>query len=108
MNLEFGISPLEMIKLGREEEVIKYLPHRYPFLLIDRVLEVIEGEKLVAIKNVTINEPFFKFAPIKTVALSIWAKSGSAFSFTKSGTTTTTSTSTSTTSTTKIINLFTT
>jgi 3-hydroxyacyl-[acyl-carrier-protein] dehydratase len=40
-------------------EVLKYLPHRYPFLLIDRVLECDEGERLVAIKNVTYNEPFF-------------------------------------------------
>lgn len=36
------------------------LPHRYPFLLLDRVLEVEKGERLVALKNVTINEPFFQ------------------------------------------------
>lgn len=36
------------------------LPHRYPFLLIDRILELVPGEKLVAVKNVTINEPFFR------------------------------------------------
>jgi 3-hydroxyacyl-[acyl-carrier-protein] dehydratase len=41
-------------------EILKYLPHRPPFLLIDRVIEMIEGESLVAIKNVTINEPFFQ------------------------------------------------
>lgn len=35
------------------------IPHRYPFLLIDRVLEIVEGEKVVAIKNVTNNEEFF-------------------------------------------------
>jgi 3-hydroxyacyl-[acyl-carrier-protein] dehydratase len=40
-------------------EILKYLPHRPPFLLIDRVIEMKEGESLVAIKNVTINEPFF-------------------------------------------------
>jgi 3-hydroxyacyl-[acyl-carrier-protein] dehydratase len=40
-------------------EVMKYLPHRYPFLLIDRVIECNPGESLVALKNVTINEPFF-------------------------------------------------
>jgi len=40
-------------------EVMKYLPHRYPFLLIDRVLEFKKDESLTAIKNVTINEPFF-------------------------------------------------
>lgn len=40
-------------------EVMKHLPHRYPFLLIDRVLDYTAGEKLTAIKNVTVNEPFF-------------------------------------------------
>lgn len=38
----------------------KYLPHRYPFLMIDRVIAVEPGKSLVAIKNVTINEPFFQ------------------------------------------------
>lgn len=41
------------------KEIQKMLPHRYPFLLIDRVLEVVPGEKAVAIKNVTFNEPQF-------------------------------------------------
>ena len=41
-------------------EVLKYLPHRYPFLLIDRVLTWTKDESLTAIKNVTINEPFFQ------------------------------------------------
>ena len=41
-------------------EVMKYLPHRYPFLLIDRVLTWTKDESLTAIKNVTINEPFFQ------------------------------------------------
>lgn len=40
------------------QEILAHLPHRYPFLLIDRVLELGEG-KLVALKNVTINEPYF-------------------------------------------------
>ncbi|WP_114281168.1 3-hydroxyacyl-ACP dehydratase FabZ [Thioalbus denitrificans] len=40
-------------------EVLRHLPHRYPFLLVDRVIECTPGESLVAIKNVTINEPFF-------------------------------------------------
>ena len=40
-------------------KVMQYLPHRYPFLLIDRVLEVEPGKSIVALKNVTINEPFF-------------------------------------------------
>lgn len=40
-------------------EIFRYLPHRYPFLLVDRVLECVSGERLVALKNVTINEPYF-------------------------------------------------
>jgi len=41
------------------EEIRRFLPHRYPFLLIDRVLECTPGETLTAIKNVSVNEPFF-------------------------------------------------
>lgn len=41
------------------QQILRYLPHRYPFLLIDRVLECVPGEQLVGIKNVTYNEPFF-------------------------------------------------
>jgi 3-hydroxyacyl-[acyl-carrier-protein] dehydratase len=41
------------------EQVMQYLPHRYPFLLIDRVIELELGKSITAIKNVTINEPFF-------------------------------------------------
>jgi len=40
-------------------EIMKLLPHRYPFILVDRVVELIEGDKIIALKNVTINEPFF-------------------------------------------------
>lgn len=40
-------------------EIMKVLPHRYPFLLVDRVLEIEPGQRLVALKNVTVNEPFF-------------------------------------------------
>lgn len=40
-------------------EIRKYLPHRYPFLLVDRVVELTPGESIVAYKNVTVNEPFF-------------------------------------------------
>ena len=40
-------------------EILKHLPHRYPFLLIDRVLSIDPGKEIVALKNVTINEPFF-------------------------------------------------
>jgi len=41
------------------EEIRRFLPHRYPFLLIDRVLDCVPGETLTAIKNVSVNEPFF-------------------------------------------------
>ena len=41
-------------------EILQYLPHRHPFLLIDRVIEMDEGKSIVAIKNVTMNEPFFE------------------------------------------------
>jgi 3-hydroxyacyl-[acyl-carrier-protein] dehydratase len=40
-------------------EILDYLPHRYPMLLVDRVLDVVPGERIVALKNVSINEPFF-------------------------------------------------
>jgi 3-hydroxyacyl-[acyl-carrier-protein] dehydratase len=40
-------------------QIMKYLPHRYPFLLVDRVLELVPNERVVAIKNVTMNEPHF-------------------------------------------------
>lgn len=40
-------------------EIRKYLPHRYPFLLVDRVVELTSGESIVAYKNLSINEPFF-------------------------------------------------
>ena len=41
-------------------EIMEYLPHRYPFLLIDRVVEFEAAKRIVALKNVTINEPFFQ------------------------------------------------
>ena len=41
-------------------EIMAILPHRYPFLLVDRVLEVEQGKRIVAIKNVTMIEPFFQ------------------------------------------------
>jgi len=43
----------------RIAEIMRILPHRYPFLLIDRVVEVVGDKRLVAIKNVSVNEPFF-------------------------------------------------
>ena len=41
------------------QEILRYLPHRYPFLLLDKVTELVPNERIVALKNVTINEPFF-------------------------------------------------
>jgi len=43
----------------RIAEIMRILPHRYPFLLVDRVIEVDPDKRIVALKNVTINEPFF-------------------------------------------------
>lgn len=40
-------------------EILKHLPHRYPMLMVDRVLECLPGEHIVALKNVSINEPYF-------------------------------------------------
>ena len=42
------------------QKIRSLLPHRYPFLLVDRVVESEPGKRLVAIKNVTVNEPFFE------------------------------------------------
>jgi UDP-3-O-[3-hydroxymyristoyl] N-acetylglucosamine deacetylase/3-hydroxyacyl-[acyl-carrier-protein] dehydratase len=42
------------------QKLMEYLPHRYPMLLVDRVIEVERGKRIVGIKNVTINEPFFQ------------------------------------------------
>jgi len=41
-------------------EILTLLPHRYPFILVDRILEITLGERIVGLKNVTINEPFFQ------------------------------------------------
>lgn len=41
------------------KQIMEIIPHRYPFLLIDKIVEIEEGKKIVAIKNVTINEQFF-------------------------------------------------
>ncbi len=52
-------NPIENTQLAIEE-ILGLLPHRYPFALVDRVIEHIPGEKAVAIKNITINEPQFQ------------------------------------------------
>ncbi|MBI1392562.1 MAG: 3-hydroxyacyl-ACP dehydratase FabZ [Alphaproteobacteria bacterium] len=54
---------MSTIEPGKTElsakEILKLLPHRYPMLLIDRIVDIVPGESAVAIKNVTMNEPFF-------------------------------------------------
>jgi len=42
------------------QAIMDFLPHRYPFILVDRILNLVPGEKITALKNVTINEPFFR------------------------------------------------
>ena len=46
----------QMLKIG---DLLDLLPHRYPMLLLDRVIEIVRTKRIVAIKNVTVNEPFF-------------------------------------------------
>ena len=41
-------------------KIMEFLPHRYPFVLIDRIIEVVPDKSIVALKNVTINEPYFQ------------------------------------------------
>ncbi|MBI5575862.1 MAG: 3-hydroxyacyl-ACP dehydratase FabZ [Deltaproteobacteria bacterium] len=41
------------------QEIMNLLPHRYPFLMVDRIVEMVPGKSIVGLKNVTINEPFF-------------------------------------------------
>ena len=58
---EIGTSPEARRKtVYGIEDIMRVLPHRYPFLLVDRILEIEEGKRVVGIKNVTINEPFFQ------------------------------------------------
>ena len=49
MNVEYDV-----------QKIMEILAHRYPFLLIDRVIELVKGDRIKALKNVTINEPFFQ------------------------------------------------
>jgi len=42
------------------KDILKVLPHRYPFLLVDKIIKLVPDETIVALKNVTINEPFFQ------------------------------------------------
>jgi len=49
---------MEVVKQIRD--IMKHLPHRYPFVMVDRVVELEPGHRIVTLKNVTINEPFFQ------------------------------------------------
>ena len=42
------------------KQIMKYIPHRIPFLLVDRILELVPNERVVGLKNVSMNEPFFQ------------------------------------------------
>jgi 3-hydroxyacyl-[acyl-carrier-protein] dehydratase len=55
-NPDATVAANTMLRIG---DLLNLLPHRYPMLLLDRVIELIRGKRIVAIKNVTINEPFF-------------------------------------------------
>ena len=53
-------TQIETVPFGMDiHEILKYLPHRYPFLLVDKVLACTPGDSLTGIKNVSFNEPFF-------------------------------------------------
>ena len=54
------ITTSESSRIMDVEDIMKVLPHRYPFLLVDRILELDPGKRVVGVKNVTINEPFFQ------------------------------------------------
>ncbi len=53
-------KPQQSKELFDIEKILDFLPHRYPFLLVDKVLEIEKGQSIVAIKNVTYNESFFQ------------------------------------------------
>lgn len=53
-------KPENMIEEIRIDQILKMLPHRYPFLLVDKLKNIVPGESGIGIKNVTMNEPFFQ------------------------------------------------
>ena len=65
-NIRFARALAEHLRRSRREpvvdihEIMRYLPHRYPMLLVDRIVDFESGKRIVGIKNVTINEPFFQ------------------------------------------------
>jgi len=50
----------DQVQVLEIQSIMKFLPHRYPFLLVDRIIEYRENERIVGLKNVTINEPYFQ------------------------------------------------
>jgi UDP-3-O-[3-hydroxymyristoyl] N-acetylglucosamine deacetylase/3-hydroxyacyl-[acyl-carrier-protein] dehydratase len=54
------LTTTEANRIIEVDEIMRVLPHRYPFLLVDRILEIEPGKRVVGVKNVTINEPFFQ------------------------------------------------
>jgi 3-hydroxyacyl-[acyl-carrier-protein] dehydratase len=60
LNKEVPAHPAATDQTMDINQIMSILPHRYPFLLVDRVLEIERKKRIVAIKNVTINEPFFQ------------------------------------------------
>ena len=57
---ETEVKPENMIEEIKIGEILKLLPHRYPFLLVDKLKNIVPGESGIGIKNVTMNEPFFQ------------------------------------------------
>lgn len=57
MNDTVGATAAGTVDIG---QILKLIPHRYPFLMIDRVVDLVPGQSAVGIKNVTINEPYFQ------------------------------------------------
>ncbi len=62
LNISKGAAVMEdsKIRILPIEEIMRILPHGYPFLFVDRVLELEPDSRIVCLKNVTINEPFFQ------------------------------------------------
>lgn len=60
MTEEIKETPDNIIEELRIGEILKLLPHRYPFLLVDKLKNIVPGESGIGIKNVTMNEPFFE------------------------------------------------
>jgi UDP-3-O-[3-hydroxymyristoyl] N-acetylglucosamine deacetylase/3-hydroxyacyl-[acyl-carrier-protein] dehydratase len=58
------VKKYQLMKTGNYlfdiDAILKIMPHRFPFLLVDRIIEIIEDKKIIGLKNVTINEPFFQ------------------------------------------------